>query len=41
MDNQSFCIAYECPLPEVPEDMLDVCHQLGDSCESCRCCRSS
>lgn len=33
--NNDFCLAFECPLDEVSPEMLDVCQQLGDSCEFC------
>lgn len=38
-----FCLAYECPLPEVPEELLIVCNALGDECSTCsqRCCLAS
>lgn len=35
MNNDDFCLAYECPLQEVPDDMLQVCSDLGCSCDSC------
>jgi len=33
--NQDFCLAYECPLQEVPDYLLEVCSQLGESCDQC------
>lgn len=35
MNDIDFCLAYECPLSEVPEDLMRVCTALDDDCESC------
>lgn len=35
MEQTDFCLAYECPLQEVPDDMIEICNLLGDHCESC------
>ena len=32
---EEFCLAYECPLPEVPEELLMVCELLGEDCNTC------
>lgn len=36
MDNNEYCLAYECPLQEVPEELLQICDQLGECCENCQ-----
>ena len=33
--NTDFCLAYECPLHEVPDYLLEVCSELGDRCDEC------
>lgn len=33
--NEDFCLAYECPLKEVPDELLRVCSELGANCEQC------
>ena len=38
MEETEYCLAYECPLHEVSEDMLSVCLELGDECATCRSC---
>lgn len=30
-----YCLAYECPLSEVSSELLEVCSDLGCSCDSC------
>lgn len=38
MEQTEYCMAYECPLQEVSADMLHVCHELGDDCDTCPNC---
>lgn len=33
--NDDYCLAYECPLQEVPDYMLEVCSDLGCCCDDC------
>lgn len=35
-ETEVFCLAYECPLAEVPEDLMEICNALGDCCETCQ-----
>lgn len=35
MNQNDYCLAYECPLHEVSPDLLDVCAQLGCDCNTC------
>ncbi len=35
METIEYCTAYEVPLQEVPEDLLQVCNMLGEQCENC------
>lgn len=35
MNETEFCLAYECPLHEVSDDLLTVCSDLGFFCETC------
>lgn len=35
MEHEVFCLAYECPLQEVPADLLQVCSDLGCDCDHC------
>lgn len=35
MENEEFCLAYECPLKDVSPELLQVCLQLGECCETC------
>ena len=33
--NNDFCLAYECPLNEVSDELLEVCSELGCICDEC------
>lgn len=33
--NEEYCLAYECPLPDVPPELLTLCEALGDDCSTC------
>lgn len=35
MSNDDLCLAYECPISEVPEELLHVCSELGSECSQC------
>ena len=35
MSNDDLCLAYECPISEVPEELLYVCSELGSECSQC------
>lgn len=38
MTQCEYCLAYECPLQEVEDYMLEVCSDLGYSCDTCPNC---
>lgn len=33
--DHDLCLAYECPLNEVPDELLHVCSELGCECDTC------
>lgn len=35
MEKNDVCLAYECPIEEVPEELLYVCSELGCECDTC------
>lgn len=35
MSKEDYCLVYECPLKDIDPELLHVCSELGESCETC------